>query len=241
MKHVKLRRAIIETAQGMNAAGINQGTSGNVSARAGGGILITPSGVSYEAMKPADLVEMDLDGTWRCEIPSRRPSSEWRFHLDILRAREDFGAVVHSHPIHATALACQRRPIPAFHYMVAVAGGSSIRCAPYATFGTAALSKHALKALEGRSACLLANHGMIAAGRDLDAALALAVEVEALAAQYCQALQLGRPKLLSDAEMARVLTRMRAGAGYGSLSPVTCAAKPVRRRKPSERRKAGRR
>ncbi|MFQ6017491.1 MAG: class II aldolase/adducin family protein [Kiloniellaceae bacterium] len=243
MKHVRRRRAIIETARKMNALGINQGRSGNVSARAGGGILITPSGLPYEAMQPADIVEMAFDGTWRCETPERRPSSEWRVHLDILRARPEFGAVVHSHAVKATALSCHRRDIPAFHYMVALAGGNSIRCAPYATFGTAALSRNALAALEGRSACLLANHGLIAAGKDLDAALGLAVEVETLAAQYCQALQIGRPKLLSDAEMARVLAKVRAGTGYGSAPRAVSAARAVapRRRRVSPPRKAGRR
>lgn len=214
MKHLRLRKELIATARRMNALAINQGTSGNVSARIAGGLLITPSAVAYDAMTPADLVEMDFDGAWRCARPARRPSSEWRFHRDILRARPEFGAVVHSHPVNATALSCLRRPIPAFHYMVAVAGGESIRCAPYATFGSAALSKNALAALAGRRACLLASHGLIAAGADLAAALALAVEVEALAAQYCRALQVGTPKLLSKAEMDRVLAKFAAGYGY---------------------------
>ncbi len=217
MKHVTLRRQLTETARRMNALGINQGTSGNLSARVKGGLLVTPSGVAYDALKPADIVEMAFDGSWRCENPVRRPSSEWRFHRDILAARLEFGALVHCHSRYATTLACHRRGIPAFHYMVAVAGGESIRCAPYATFGTAALSAHAVTALEGRSACLLANHGQIAAGADLAAALGLAVEVETLAAQYCQALQIGRPKLLTRAEMARVLKKFTAGDGYGSV------------------------
>ncbi len=227
MKHLRLRQQLIATARRMNALGINQGTSGNVSARIAGGLLITPSGVAYEAMTPADLVEMDFDGAWRCPRAGRRPSSEWRFHLDILRSRPEFGAVVHSHSTNATALACLRREIPAFHYMVAVAGGDSIRCARYATFGSAALSANALAALDGRRACLLANHGLIAAGADLAAALALAVEVETLAAQYCRALQVGAPKLLSRAEMARVLAKFEAGYGYAS-GPETGA--PTRKR-----------
>lgn len=220
MKHLKLRRAVIDTARRMNALGVNQGSSGNVGARIPGGLLVTPSGVAYEALRPADIVEMDFAGNWRCAAAGRRPSSEWRFHCDILRARPEFGAVVHTHAVHATALACQRRGIPAFHYMVAVAGGDSIRCAAYATFGSAALSRNALKALDGRSACLLAHHGLIACGADLAGALALAVEVETLAAQYCGVLQLGRPKLLSAAEMTRVRAKMRAGAGYGSVPPA---------------------
>ncbi|RMD64334.1 MAG: class II aldolase [Alphaproteobacteria bacterium] len=219
LRHLRLRRALIDTARRMNELGINQGTSGNLSVRlvvrggASGGLLITPSGVPYEAMVPADIIEMAFDGTWRCAGPGRRPSSEWRFHLDIMRARPEFGAVIHTHARHATALACLRREIPAFHYMVAVAGGSTIRCAPYATFGTAALSRHVLRALAGRRACLLANHGLIACGRDLAAALALAVEVETLAAQYCTALAIGKPKILSEAEMARVIKKFEAGYG----------------------------
>jgi L-fuculose-phosphate aldolase len=236
MKQVRLRRQLIETARRMNALGINQGTSGNLSVRSGAGLLITPSGLDYDDLKPADIVEMDFDGTWRCDTAGRGPSSEWRFHLDILKARPEFGAVVHCHARYATALACHRRDIPAFHYMVAVAGGESIRCAPYATFGTAALSRHALKALEGRSACLLANHGLIAAAGDLAKALALAVEVETLAAQYCQALQIGRPKLLSKTEMAKVLAKFKAGYGYGGAPrakvAAEVAAKARRKRKP---------
>ena len=231
MKHLRLRRELIATARRMNALGINQGTSGNLSARIAGGLLITPSGVAYEAMTPADLVEMDFDGAWRCARPGRRPSSEWRFHLDILRARPEFAAVVHSHSTDATALACLGREIPAFHYMVAVAGGESIRCAPYATFGSAALSKNALAALEDRRACLLANHGMIAAGDSLAAALALAVEVETLAAQYARALQLGEPKLLSKAEMRRVLEKFAAGYGYGSAPEASSKRAATRKKK----------
>lgn len=214
MKHVRLRRDLIDTARRMNGLGINQGTSGNLSARVAEGLLVTPSGVPYEVLEPADIVAMDFDGAWHCAKPERRPSSEWRFHLDILKGRPEFGAVLHSHALYATTLACHRREIPAFHYMVAVAGGDSIRCAPYATFGSAELSENALAALEGRRACLLANHGLIACGRDLAAALALAVEVETLAAQYCQALQIGQPKILSKAEMKRVLAKF--ATGYGS-------------------------
>jgi L-fuculose-phosphate aldolase len=153
---------------------------------------------------------MKLDGT----VPAgkREPSSEWRFHRDILATRPDVGAVVHTHAMFATTLSCLRRGIPAFHYMVAMAGGDSIRCAPYATFGTQALSDHAVKALKGRKACLLANHGMIAVGGTLAEAMALAVEVETLAAQYWRALQVGKPILLPKAEMRRVLAKF---ATYG--------------------------
>ncbi|MCW5730673.1 MAG: class II aldolase/adducin family protein [Alphaproteobacteria bacterium] len=202
-----LRREMVRTCRAMNASGINQGTSGNLSARLDGGrFLITPSGLAYETMKPADLPVMDFSGRW---WGPRRPSTEWRFHRDILRARPDVMAVLHVHSRHATALACLGEGIPAFHYMVAAAGGAEIACAPYATFGTQALSDHALAALGPRRACLLANHGLIVAERSLAKALALAIEVETLAAMYLLARQAGRPKLLSRREMARVLELFR--------------------------------
>jgi L-fuculose-phosphate aldolase len=248
MGHMRLRRALVGATGRMNDLGINQGVTGNVSARAGEAILITPAGVSRESLRPVDIVEMRCDGSWRCAVPERRPSSEWRLHLDILRARREFGAVLHCHAVHATALSCLRRTIPAFHYMVAVAGGNSIRCAPYATFGTAKLSRNALKALEGRSACLLANHGVIACGVNLDAALALAVEVESLAAQYAHALQIGKPKIIPDAEMHRVLARFKAGYADADLPDAPPAAagawaahRPGQRRAVAAKRRAGRR
>lgn len=207
LSHRRLREDIVRTARRMNALGINQGTSGNVSARARGGYLITPSGLSYDAMGPADIVAMDFADRPRGK---RKPSSEWRFHRDIYAARADAKAVVHSHAMFATSLACLGRAIPAFHYMVAVAGGKDIRCAPYATFGTQKLSDHALRALDGRRACLLANHGMICLGDSLKSALALAVEVETLAAQYWRALQIGRPRILSDKEMTVVLEAFKS-------------------------------
>jgi L-fuculose-phosphate aldolase len=219
MNHLALRRAIIQTALKMNALGINQGTSGNVSARIPGGrLLITPSGLPYEEIRPRDIVEMKLDGR---VVGAGRPSSEWRFHRDILTARADVGAVVHTHAPYATSLACLGCGIPAFHYMVAVAGGHDIRCAPYATFGTQELSDAAVKALTGRKACLLANHGMIATGKDLASALALAVEVETLARQYWQALQIGRPALLSRVEMDVVLEKFKT---YGAEAAKTARA-----------------
>jgi L-fuculose-phosphate aldolase len=202
-----LRQAVIDAAREMNALGINQGTSGNVSARLGDGLLVTPSGVDYDALTPAMIVHMTMDGAWTGEL---QPSSEWRIHRDLLRARPEFGAVVHAHSPYATTLACLGRAIPAFHYMVAVAGGDSIRCAPYATFGTQALSDHALAALEGRKACLLANHGLIACGADLKQALKIALEVEVLAAQYWRARQLGEPVILDGAEMQRVLQKFQS-------------------------------
>lgn len=201
-----LRRAIIAAARRMNELGINQGTSGNIGVRRRGGFLVTPSGMEYEHLKPSDIVAMDMDGNasgWR------KPSSEWRIHRDILAARPEAGAVIHAHPPYATTLACLGRGIPSFHYMVAMAGGGSIRCAPYATFGTEALSKAALAALRGRRACLMANHGMVVFGRDLAHALRIALEVETLAGQYWRALQIGRPKLLSKAEMKRNVEKFK--------------------------------
>ncbi|MCH2396049.1 class II aldolase/adducin family protein [Oceanibaculum sp.] len=213
MSDLELKQALIAACRRMNDLGINQGTSGNASIRLpdGSGLLVTPSSLPYEAMTPEDIVTLDWEGK---PTGSRRPSSEWRFHLDILKARPDAGAVLHTHSMFATTLACLGRGIPAFHYMVAVAGGADIRCSPYATFGTQELSAHAVKALEGRKACLLGNHGMICLEEDIGKALALAVEVETLAAQYWRALQIGEPILLPADEMARVLerfNRMRYG------------------------------
>jgi len=201
----ELRRDMVAVCRRMNASGINQGTSGNLSARLGEGFLITPSGLPYETMDPADIVEMGFDGTY----VGRRPSSEWRFHRDILRARPDADVVLHCHSVYATTLACHHRAIPAFHYMVGVAGGATIRCSGYATFGTQALSDQALAALEGRIACLLGQHGQIALGKTLEAALWLAIEVETLARLYVQALVIGEPPVLDDAEMDRVIGQMR--------------------------------
>ncbi len=202
-----LRQQIIATALKMNELGINRGRSGNVSARAGGGFLVTPSGLPYDETRSEDIALVTLEG--RASGP-RQPSTEWRFHRDIYAARHEVGAIVHAHSTFATTLACLGRGIPAFHYMIAVAGGKDIRCADYATFGTQALSDLSLAALEGRKACLLANHGMIAVGSTLADALALAVEVEALAEQYWRALQTGTPNLLSDAEMEVVLEKFRS-------------------------------
>jgi len=215
-----LREAVVATAREMNALGINRGKSGNVSARWRSvdfdGYMVTPTGMPYASMAPEDIVAMPLDGSADAARGARLPSSEWRFHRDIYRARPDAAAIVHTHAPFATSLACLGRAIPAFHYMVAAAGGNDVRCAPYATFGTQELSNHAVAALEGRRACLLANHGMIAIGAALPAALALAVEVETLAEMYWRALQLGEPVVLSDAEMDLVIAKFRT---YGQPQP----------------------
>jgi len=208
-----LRQALIETALAMNASGINQGAAGNLSMRSEEGMLLTPSGMAYPDLAPEDIVFMDLDGN---SEGLRQPSSEWRFHLDIYRQREDVQAIVHAHPVHCAALACLNRPIPAFHYMVAVAGGRNIRCAQYATFGTQALSNHVIAALADRNACLMANHGLIALGQSLSGALALAVEVENLANMYTRSLSIGDPVILEDEEMDRVIEKFRfKGHDYG--------------------------
>lgn len=211
----ELRQQLVTVARRLNASGLNQGTSGNLSVRIPGGLLITPSSLPYELMQPQDLVALDLAGGCR-DGGSRRPSSEWRLHADILAGRPEIAAVLHCHSIHATALACHGRAIPPFHYMTAVAGGDDIRCAPYATFGTAELSELAVAALVDRRACLLAQHGQVALGASLDQALRIAIEVETLAQMYLQALQLGEPPLLSPEQMAAVHHQFRTllyGAG----------------------------
>lgn len=213
---MKLAIDIIATAQAMNGHGINSGTAGNVSARTQTGMLITPSGMDYSRLTPDDIVAMDFDTSWFA-TSNLRPSSEWRFHLDILRSRPDVNAVVHTHSTHATALAIHGRGIGPFHYMVAVAGGHDIRCAPYATFGSQELSDNALTALHDRSACLLAHHGVIATGPDLASALLLAIEVEELARQYLAAIAIGPPPELSRAQMNEVLAKMPT-VGYGSTA-----------------------
>ncbi len=204
--NLALRQEMVDICRRMNATGINQGTAGNLSARIDGGFLITPTSLPYDRMGPEDIVEMAYDGTY---LGKHRPSSEWRFHRDIMQARTDIDVVLHCHSIYATTLACQYRPIPAFHYMVGVAGGTTIRVAPYATFGTQALSDNALAALEGRLACLLGQHGQISLGKNLEAALWLGIEVETLARLYVQALSLGEPPVLPDEEMDRVIEQMR--------------------------------
>ena len=209
MSETELRQQVVDAVRRMNALGINQGTSGNASMRHEDGMLITPSGLPYEAMAAEDVVFVRLaDGDYRSRN-GLKPSSEWRFHRDILLARSDLHAVVHTHGRAVTTLACLHQEIPAFHYMIAVAGGDSIRCAPYALFGTQQLSDHVLTALEGRKACLLANHGMVACDVSLEKALALAVEVETLADTYWRCLQVTRPAILSSAQMAEVLEKFK--------------------------------
>ena len=209
--HLQARRAIIAAARRMNALGLNHGTSGNVGFRAGERFLVTPSGLDYETMMPSDIVEMDFDGGHE---GVRRPSSEWRLHRDILARRPEVNAVLHSHALHCTALAVHGLEIPAVHYMIAAAGGTTIRCAPYRTPTTQALSDVAVRALEGRRACLLQNHGVVVLGETPDTCTTLLVEVEYLAQLYCSVLAIGattgaEPKVISRRKMADVLEIMK--------------------------------
>lgn len=220
-----LKAHMVDICRRMNASGINQGTAGNLSVRAGDGFLITPTSLPYERMGPEDIVEMDFEGTFS---GLHRPSSEWRFHRDILKHRTDINVVLHCHSVYATTLAVHHKTIPSFHYMTGVAGGTTIRCAKYATYGTQALSDNALDALADRLACLLGQHGQISLGKDLEAALWLGIEVETLSRLYVQALTLGDPPILSDEEMARVIQQMRQ-MSYGQapdLAGVNDTARP---------------
>ncbi len=212
-----LRQQLIAAARGMEPARLNRGTSGNLSVRTvengAAGFLITPSGMPYATLNPEDIVFMHHDGR---PAGLREPSSEWRIHRAIYAARPEAQAILHAHSPFATSLACLRRAIPPFHYMIARFGGDTLRCADYATFGTQALSDAAIAALQDRSGCLLANHGMLVFGRDPAHALALAVELEELCEQYWRSSQLGAPVLLDSAEMARVQEKF---ASYGVQRP----------------------
>jgi L-fuculose-phosphate aldolase len=224
-RELPLRQSIVAAARELSALGLSPLRSGNVSVRYKGGILITASGIPPSEMDAAvDVIFVDERGSWA--HGAKGPSSEWRFHKSIYEMRPDAGAVVHCHSRFATALACAHLPIPAFHYMVAKAGGAEIPLAPYATYGTAALAQHVAAALGAVDACLLANHGQIAIGRALESALELAQEVEALAAQYVAARSIATPVLLSPDEMLRVAEKLKA---YGN------AAIPAPRRRPRSR------
>lgn len=195
---VDLRLQLLSASKKLLDHGLNRGMSGNLSVRHGDHILITPSAMTVAKMTPADLVCMDLSGN---VLSDGKPTSEWRFHCDILSSRLDVNAVIHTHSVFATTLACLRKDIPSVHYMIATAGGNAIRCAPYALFGEQILSEYALSALEGRKACLLANHGMIALGSDLEDALAVTIEVEFLCELYWRTLQVGGPHILTSQQM----------------------------------------
>ena len=221
----RLRQDIIAKARWMNASGLNQGTSGNLSARHGEVMLITPSAVPYDQMQPEMIAAMPLEGEYGSWKGPLKPSTEWRFHLDIMRSRSDVGAIVHTHSTYATVLAITRRSIPACHYMMAAFGGMDIRCAGYARYGTKELSDLALAALDGRTGCLLANHGMIATGASLDKAMWLAVELETIAKQYYMSLLIGGPVLLGEAEIAET----REGFGSYGVQDLPASKGPARK------------
>lgn len=210
-----LRTELIEACRSMNRLGINKGTSGNISVRHGDGFLISPTGIPYEKLTPEHVVAMNWDASYQGDV---LPSSEWRFHRDILQARPDLNAVVHTHSTHATALSIMGMDIPAIHYVIASAGGSTIRCAPYEIFGSQELADRALEAMQGRRACLLAHHGVIAAHGSIARALSLAVTVEELAMQYLLCLPLGTPPILSDEQIADVLVKYKTYGQQGSAA-----------------------
>ncbi len=209
MDDLKIRQEIIRNCLLMNESGLNQGTSGNISVRQGDRFLITPSATPYEELAPGDILSMGFDGS---HDPDKLPSSEWRFHRDILQGKPEAGAVVHTHSAYATTIAIMGLDIPAVHYMIAAAGGNSVRCAKYATYGTEELSANAVEAMRDRKACLLANHGLIATGGTLQQAMWLTVEIENLARQFFNVLQVGRYNVLPDDEIDRVLAKF---ATYG--------------------------
>ena len=212
MKNLDQRNQIIEYSLKLNSRNLSPLRSGNISLRGieDGieGYLITPSGKKYETLKPEDIVFMGLNEDEK-NYPTNKPSSEWRFHRDIYTNKKEAQAIVHAHSSHATAVSSHGKPIPPFHYMIALAGGDDIKCAEYATFGTEELSKNVIKALENRSACLMSNHGQVAFGKNLEDAFELAQEIENICHQYIIALRLGEPKILSLEEMKKVLDKAK--------------------------------
>lgn len=206
-----LRGAVVRACNRLVELGINAGTAGNVGVRFGSRTLVTPSGIPYDEMRPEQLAEIDDAGAYRGPC---KPTSEWRLHTAILRARPEIGAVVHTHSTYATAVASLRRDLPAVHYYIATAaGGPTVRCAAYATFGTPELSENALAALEGRFACLLANHGLVVLGTTLADAVRRTHDLEIIAQQYVLAVSIGTPVILPDDEIARVARYLST---YGS-------------------------
>jgi L-fuculose-phosphate aldolase len=206
-----LREAAVAAMRRLDERGLNRGSAGNLSCRLGEGMLITPTGMGAE-MRAEDMVWMGFDGTLRGHW---QPSSEWHFHRAVYLARPGLQAIVHTHSVHATTLACLRRELPAFHYMVAVAGGSRVPLVGYHTFGTEALSQAVAEGLREVQACLLANHGLVAAGTTLAQAMKITVEIEALCESYLKALAVGEPVLLSDEQMAEVIEKFRS---YGQAA-----------------------
>jgi L-fuculose-phosphate aldolase len=244
-EELDLRTGIIAACRSMNSLGINQGTSGNISARYGDVMLITPTGVPYDLLTPPDIAAMTLTGEYGTWTGPLQPSSEWRFHLDIMRSRADVGSVVHTHSTYATTLAICGKEIPAIHYMVAASGGPNIRVAPYATYGTQELSELALKALEGRTCCLLRNHGVIATGANVKKALWLAVEVETLARQYYLTLSIGDAQILPNSEISHVVEKFKnygpRQKPAGTKSAGKTAGKKAGAKRAAARKTAGQR
>lgn len=212
-----LSEQLLKTSQKLAELGLNQGTSGNVSVRCENGFLVTPSGISTQDMLPSSMVNMQFDGSFEAH---KKPSSEWRFHRDIFVNRPEVNAIIHTHSMFASTLSTFRRDMPAFHYMIALCGGDSIRCAPYALFGTQQLSDLAVIALQDRKACLLANHGMIAVGETLEKALSITQEVEVLCEQYLRALQVGEPYILSQQEMLEVQEKFKSYGAWAEKSKL---------------------
>ena len=198
---------VIKYANKLNTENLSALRSGNISIRYNDGFLITPSGAKYSSLKNEDIVFVSLDGKF--EEKKMKPSSEWRFHKDIYLNKKEANAIVHAHSTHATAVSTHRKSIPAFHYMVALAGGNDIKCADYATFGTEELSQNIIKALENRKACLMSNHGQVAFEKNLNKAFELAQEIENICQQYINALKIGKPKILSDEEMIKILEQIK--------------------------------
>jgi L-fuculose-phosphate aldolase len=248
MSEKQLRQRIVEACLDMNRLGINQGTSGNISARSGAVMLMTPSSIPYHEMRPAMIAAMPLNAEYGAFKGPCKPSSEWRFHLDIMRARPDVGAIVHTHAMYATILSILRKPIPAVHYMIAAFGGPTITCTDYAPFGTSELSALAVEGLADRNGVLLGNHGMIATGRDLSQAMWRAVELETLARMYFHVMVAGKPVVLPDEEIMRIAERFK-DYGYrpanskskskskGKSLVKTATAKSSSRRSAPRRRK----
>ncbi len=221
MNEAQLRQALVENCHALERLNVNQGTSGNLSARCGSSMLITPSAVPYDRLTPAMIAKMPIKGdygAWSGPLP---PSSEWRIHLDIMRAKPEVGAVIHTHALHATTLSLLHKPIPAVHYMIAAFGGPTIRCTKYAPFGSKELSEAVLEGLVDRQGVLLGQHGMVVTGRDLGQALWRAVELETLAKMYLLALSVDRPFILADDEIMRTVEKFKT---YGYQPEKLAAA-----------------
>jgi L-fuculose-phosphate aldolase len=235
LKEKLLREAIVAECRVMNAAGLNVGSAGNISVRLGGRMLITPSGVSYEVMRPEMIASMPIEGEYGAWVGPMKPSSEWRFHLDIMRARPDVGAVMHFHPPYGCTLAMLHKPILAAHYMIALFGGPSVKCTKYAPYGTKELSDLVVEGLGDRHAVLLGNHGALTTAGTLAGAARRAVELENLARMYYMAIAAGRPAILSDDEVARIGERLKSYVDVDA--PVAVAIRAVKTKSTRTRKK----